>query len=72
MCPISKSEATKIFGSVSNSGRIADELKYKTELCKNWIEKGCCDYKHKCRFAHGPEEIKERLILNNKYRSKPC
>ena len=31
--------------------------KYKTELCKNWIEVGYCRYKNKCKFAHGQDEI---------------
>jgi hypothetical protein len=57
---------------VSNSGRVSDEHKYKTEMCKNWIENGSCHYQHKCRFAHGEEEIKEKIIVNEKYRSRPC
>ena len=40
VCPMKRDEAAKLFGSVSNSGRIADEHKYKTEMCKNWIETG--------------------------------
>ena len=31
--------------------------KYKTELCKNWIEKGKWRYSVRCRFAHGPHEL---------------
>jgi hypothetical protein len=27
--------------------------KYKTEMCKNWIENGSCRYSKKCQFAHG-------------------
>ena len=38
-------------------GRKPDCLRYKTELCKNWI-KGGCTYAHKCRFAHGADEIR--------------
>ena len=30
-----------------------EPAKYKTELCKNWIETGKCKYSVRCRFAHG-------------------
>merc|ERR1712087_636893 len=33
------------------------EQKYKTELCKNWIETNTCRYGRKCQFAHGNEEL---------------
>ena len=33
-----------------------ENTKYKTELCKNWIEVGYCRYQNRCRFAHGHEE----------------
>ena len=49
-----------------------DEHKYKTELCKKWVETGACPYEAKCRFAHGPDEMQTRVIINGKYRSKPC
>ena len=33
------------------------QTKYKTELCKNWIEVGYCRYKAQCMFAHGHSEV---------------
>ena len=33
------------------------QTKYKTELCKNWIEVGFCRYKDQCMFAHGHNEV---------------
>ena len=36
------------------------------------METGACPYQFKCRFAHGPDEMQTRLIINGKYRSKPC
>jgi hypothetical protein len=33
------------------------EVKYKTELCKNWIETGKCNYSIRCMFAHGNHEL---------------
>jgi Zinc finger C-x8-C-x5-C-x3-H type (and similar) len=33
--------------------------KYKTELCRNWLN-GFCSFETKCVFAHGQEEIREK------------
>ena len=30
-----------------------DKTKFKTEMCKNWIETGFCRYHDRCQFAHG-------------------
>lgn len=51
-----------------------DKVKYKTEMCKNWVEKGKCSYSVRCRFAHGPHELvkpaEEKEV--EEYKSKPC
>ena len=31
--------------------------KYKTELCRNWVN-GFCSFDSKCVFAHGKEELR--------------
>ena len=48
--------------------------KYKTELCKNWIETAKCRYQDKCRFAHGQEELTLAAMrgYNQKFKSKNC
>jgi hypothetical protein len=46
--------------------------KYKTELCKNYEEKGFCSYGTKCRFAHGVDELNYKDKQNCKYKSRPC
>ena len=33
------------------------QTKYKTELCKNWIEIGFCRYGNNCKYAHGHSEV---------------
>ena len=48
-----------------------DITKYKTELCKNWIEVGTCRYGTKCQFAHGKDE-QNSSKKHKKYRSKEC
>lgn len=50
-----------------------DKTKYKTEMCKNWIEIGVCRYGNKCQFAHGDQELVEKAQpINAKYKSKIC
>lgn len=48
--------------------------KYKTELCKNWIETAKCRYEDKCRFAHGQEELTAAAVRNYNalFKSKNC
>lgn len=36
--------------------------KHKTELCKTYSELGYCPYEHKCRFAHGRQELVGRPV----------
>ena len=38
--------------------------KYKTKLCKSWINKGCCKYGNNCVFAHSNEELKQCLPVD--------
>ena len=53
-CPSEESTSTSE-GSQCETKPAAQ--KYKTELCKNWIENGGCRYGKKCQFAHGKEEL---------------
>ena len=34
---------------------------YKTEMCRNWEAVGRCSYGNKCRFAHGKQDVKDRV-----------
>ena len=45
--------------------------KYKTELCKSWVNTNFCPYGNKCRFAHGKNELVSKHI-NSSYKKKPC
>ena len=58
---------------VTAKGEWVDRTKYKTEMCKNWIEVGRCRYGKKCQFAHGDDEMSQKVIpANIKYKSKAC
>jgi len=64
ICPISWNQKKR---------SVPDSLKYKTELCKKWIQTGQCSYGGKCRFAHGRHELQEKHLQNkSSYRSKKC
>ena len=32
--------------------------KYKTSMCRNFLQSGECTYGEKCRFAHGDQELR--------------
>ena len=48
--------------------------KYKTELCKNWIETAKCRYESRCRFAHGQDELTMAAVrsYNEKFKTNNC
>ena len=66
-----KAQSKQVFEDGSNTDK--EKIKYKTELCKNWVEKGKWSYSVRCRFAHGAHELvqpqAEREIED--YKSKP-
>lgn len=52
---------------------VTDDNKYKTELCKNWIELGTCNYGKKCKFAHGKHELIEKhKNQKSQFRRRKC
>lgn len=34
------------------------EQSYKTVMCQNWLEQADCHFGSKCRFAHGPDDLR--------------
>ncbi|KZT61257.1 hypothetical protein CALCODRAFT_428106, partial [Calocera cornea HHB12733] len=44
---------------------------YKTELCRNWEERGECRYQEKCQFAHGQHELRH-IPRHPKYKTEFC
>lgn len=45
--------------------------KYKTELCKSFVEEKFCKYGNKCRYAHGESELVIKT-KNVNYKKKMC
>lgn len=58
--------------NVANNNVIPEEAKYKTEMCKNWVETGKCNYGDKCKFAHGKNELVQKLAANKHFKTKKC
>ena len=48
-----------------------NDPKYKTELCKSFMETNFCVYGNKCRFAHGLKELVVKKQINH-YKQKTC
>ena len=48
-----------------------NDPKYKTELCKTFMETNFCAYGNKCRFAHGYKELVVKKQINH-YKQKLC
>ena len=46
-------------------------VKYKTEICRNW-ELGSCEFGDNCAFAHGYEELRNKLNMGSNYKTKKC
>lgn len=56
---------------MANNANIPD-IKYKTELCRTWIEQNFCPYMEKCRFAHGKTDLHDKIIFGKNYKQKDC
>merc|ERR1711936_1555245 len=46
--------------------------RFKTEICRNFKEKGTCLYGDLCQFAHGKHELRKDVVRHNKYKTKHC
>ncbi|CAG8653948.1 17313_t:CDS:2 [Acaulospora colombiana] len=44
---------------------------YKTEMCRNWEERGSCRYGNKCQFAHSESELR-KITHHPKYKTEIC
>lgn len=71
--------AKKVAASIQNAEEPApalkepkEQIKYKTELCKNWIEKGKCSYSVRCKFAHGYHELVQNKAEERLQQTAKC
>jgi len=55
----------------SSDDATGQNSRFKTEICRNFKEKGQCLYGNLCQFAHGNEEMRN-VGQHNKYKTKRC
>lgn len=41
-----------------DNGKILDVTKYKTRMCRNWMQTQYCPYGNVCMYAHGEHELR--------------
>ncbi len=49
-----------------------EKLKYRTELCKFYEINGQCKFGDKCIFAHGKENLREKVLTKSGYKKRAC
>jgi len=70
---ISAQPDERLFSSVtSNPASVTSNPRFKTEICRNFKEKGTCLYGDLCQFAHGKHELRKDVVRHNKYKTKLC
>ena len=47
-------------------------INYKTELCRNWVTTGSCEFDQDCAYAHGLDELQSKTVINKNYKTKMC
>jgi len=60
------------FGQEISMPNNAVNPRFKTEICRNYKEKGTCLYGELCQFAHGKHELRKDVVRHNKYKTKLC
>ena len=55
----------------SPSNKMLEETRFKTNICRNIMDRGYCSYGDHCQFAHGTDEMR-RLEQDSKYKTKRC
>merc|ERR1719378_1275802 len=51
---------------------VTSNPRFKTEICRNFKEKGTCLYGDLCQFAHGKHGLRKDVVRHNKYKTKLC
>lgn len=49
-----------------------DSVRYKTEMCKNFMELGVCRFDQKCFYAHSAQELNKATYKHEKYKTQLC
>lgn len=73
-CYSPKKNTHKKFESQSERKKYVKEYKrkQKTEMCNNWELRGWCQWKDKCSYAHGEQELVKKTHMPKKFMTKAC
>lgn len=82
-CSLSNSSTEDSFSSITSYDKrrqpippknsiMFHEARYKTELCRQFIEQGVCEYTDRCLFAHGAYELKSLPHRHPKFKTERC
>ncbi|KAL0213476.1 hypothetical protein RCL1_007102 [Eukaryota sp. TZLM3-RCL] len=66
-----RSRSNSVKGTLYAPQHIQKE-KYKTELCRSFLERGACGYGAKCQFAHGLSELQTSPTAAPKFKVEIC
>jgi len=70
LVPSSHETSLQLNATIEGGG--LGNARYKTEICRNYKEKGTCLYGELCQFAHGNHELRKDVVRHNKYKTKHC
>lgn len=64
---------SRVYGKAKSldDGKNSSVTRYKTELCRPFLEYGYCKYGEKCQFAHGEYDLR-LLPRHPKYKTELC
>merc|ERR1712121_231034 len=71
MAAVSQDTSIHLNASTTDASGVSNP-RFKTEICRNFKEKGTCLYGDLCQFAHGKHELRKDVVRHNKYKTKHC
>lgn len=66
------SDSENLFNSAAKKKVKIDKTKFKTEMCRNFMRDGHCQYGKKCNYAHGYSELQQKTNTNQFYKTRNC
>ncbi|XP_054155883.1 mRNA decay activator protein ZFP36-like [Oppia nitens] len=49
-----------------------DPVRYRTEMCKNFVESGVCRFNDRCFYAHALHELRPTTYRHRKHKTQLC
>jgi len=62
----------KLNSTIASEAPGSSNPRFKTEICRNFKDRGTCPYADQCQFAHGKHEMRTDVVRHNKYKTKHC